>query len=198
MIRRVIRPAILIFTLALGSSLVWYSVASADDPVAPATNVVAVDTVDTVATAPMAPATPVVVVASEPPKVQSPAIARIIDIVIDVMAAILLILVPYFIHRLLAYFEKKTGIKLALATKEKIDALLDKGIAFAEEQGHKVVKAKAKALTMPEKLEFGAGYVMDLADHADVKGWTIEKVKKMLEARLNETRTPPSSPPPSV
>jgi hypothetical protein len=72
---------------------------------------------------------------------------------------------------------------------EKIDTLLDKGIAYGDEQAHKAIKNKEKALTMAEKLEYGASYVMDLADKADIKNWTISKIKKMLEARLQETRT---------
>jgi len=203
MTRNLLRPVILAFCLIFGSSLVWYSVASAqDDPVAPATDVaapadeaptapVATDTEAPTApvatdTAPIAPATSVTTApASES---ASPALSRLINLLIDVLAAVLLILMPYFAHRLIAYFEKKTSLELAPVTKDKINALLDKGIAFAEEQAHKAVRAKTKALTMSEKLEFGAGYVMDLADVADAKNWTIDKVKKMLEARLGELR----------
>jgi len=126
---------------------------------------------------------------AEVAKVQSPAAARFINVLIDLLAAILLILVPYFVHRLLLYFETKTKIKLSPETLAKIDALLDKGIAYGDEQSHKAIKNNEKALTMSEKLEYGAGYVMDLADKTDIKNWTIGKVKKMLEARLQEKRT---------
>jgi hypothetical protein len=121
-------------------------------------------------------------------EVQSPAAVRFINMLIDLLAAVLLILVPYFVHRLLAYFETKTKIKLSPEIMEKINALLDKGIAYGEEQAHKAIKNSEKALTMSEKLEHGASYVMDLADKSDIKNWSIEKIKKMLEARLQEKR----------
>jgi hypothetical protein len=191
MIRTWLRSVFLASLLLAGSSMVWYSLASANDAgPAAVTDVTPVD--ETPAPVPAvtdaAPTTPAAVAPSEPATVQSPAAARLIDMLIDILSAVLLILVPYFVHRLLAYFEKKTGLELSANMKEKIDALLDKGIAFAEEQGHKALKKREKKLEMSDKLELGAGYVLDLADAADAKDWTMEKVKKMLEARLNETR----------
>jgi len=188
---RLLRPTLLAIWLVFSTSLIWYSVASANDAGPAVTDVVTAPAdeapvpavVDPVPAEPAAP-----VVAPEPAEVQSPAAARLIDMLIDILSVVLMILVPYFVHRGLAYFEKKTGLELSPYMKDKIDGLLDDGIAYAEEQGRKAVKNKTKKLTMSEKLEHGANYVLDLADAVDAKGWTTEKVKKMLEGRLNQTR----------
>jgi hypothetical protein len=191
MTRNMLRTTLFAFLIVFGSSIALYSVASANDagPVVADVVVAPVDEAP-VPTAEPVPAEPVVpvVVAPEPAKVQSPAVARLIDMLLDILSVVLLILVPYFVHRGLAYFEKKTSLELSPYMTNKLNDLLDKGLAYAEEQAHKVLKKNEKSLTMSEKLEHGAGYVMDLADAADAKTWTTEKVKKMLEARLNEKR----------
>ena len=188
---RFFRLSLLSIWLVLSISLVWYSVASANDAGAAVTDVVTApaDEAPVPAVVDPIPAEPAaLVVTPEPDTAQSPAAIRLIDMLFDILSAALLILVPYFVHRLLSYFEKKTGLELSPYMQDKIDGLLDKGIAYAEEQGRKAIKKKEKALTMSEKLEHGANYVLDLADAVDAKGWTTEQVKKMLEGRLNQTR----------
>ena len=139
---RTIRPLLLTFLLILSILLIWQSLSYAqNDPAPPTTDVVATEEAPTAepATKPTAepaaePAlttepTPEVKPAAE--KEESPALARLINMLIDILSAVLLILVPYFVHRLIAYFEKKTSLELADKHKDKINALLYKGLAFA-------------------------------------------------------------------
>ena len=188
MIRNPLRLIVLAFALSLFAG--HASVAAVNDA-GPAITSISTDVSTPAPTTPAtlpaaAPASPAP--ATVAPTTPSPAAARLINMLINVLAAILLILAPYFAHRIIALFEKKSGITLAPQTKAKIDALLDQGINYADEQAHKAIKNKEKALTMPEKLEHAAGYVMDLADKAQVEQWTVAKVKKMLESRIQVTR----------
>lgn len=106
------------------------------------------------------------------------------EFVIYVLGGVASVFGGWLLHRLIAVFEKKTGIEISDANEAKLDALLDRGLDYGEEQGSKLWKRVGKKLTMPEKLEKGSGYVLDRLDAAHAKEWTRAKIESELEARL--------------
>lgn len=91
--------------------------------------------------------------------------------------------------KLIVTVEKKFKVNVPDPLETYLTGLLDKGIHYAEEQAHKKVKATGKKLKMGESLDNAADFVLDLADKRQVKELGKEKLKKLIEARLNAKRS---------
>ncbi len=130
------------------------------------------------------------------------ALSRITDIAFSVLTPVLALFAMWAAHRLLAVFEKKTGIDVPTRQEQLIDKWIRQGIHRAEEWSHKKIKQQAAKLTGPEKLEISADFVLDLIVAQGWVGWTADRIKDKVEAMIGQERavgiikSPLSAPPP--
>lgn len=116
------------------------------------------------------------------------ALSRITDIAFEVLTPVLALFAMWTAHRLIAVFEKKTGIDVPEKQERLIDKWIRQGIHRAEEWSHKKLKEKTDALTGPEKLEISAAFVLDLIEAQGWPGWTADRIKDRVEAELGDER----------
>lgn len=115
---------------------------------------------------------------------------RLLSFGLEIMAPVATLFAMWAAHRLISVFESKTKIELPAKTHEMVDDWVQKGLHYAEEKARNAVAANAVALKGPEKLELAAGFVMDLAEKYGVGDMAKDKVIKLVESKLSETRTP--------
>ncbi len=112
------------------------------------------------------------------------ALSRITDIAFEILTPVLALFAMWAAHRLIAVFEKKTGIDVPVQQEQMISRWIRQGIHRAEEWSHKKVKERTDALTGPEKLEISATFVLDLIEVQGWAGWTADRIKDKVEAEL--------------
>lgn len=118
-----------------------------------------------------------------------PAAIRLADQIIEVVAYAIGITLAALIGKLVLAIERKFKVNVPDAAEQYLNGLLDLGIAYAEEQARKHAKQHGKRLEMNDSLEHAANFVLDMAEKRKVKEMGKEKLKKLIEARLNMTRT---------
>jgi hypothetical protein len=85
-------------------------------------------------------------------------------------------------------FEAKTGYDISAQQERLLYSALDKGIAYAEEQARKSFTEAGKKMTGLQKLDTASRFVMEMADTYGLDDLAEEKVRKLLEAQLNNSR----------
>ena len=116
------------------------------------------------------------------------ALSRIADIAFEILTPVLALFAMWAAHRLIAVFEKKTGIDVPEKQERMISRWVRQGVARAEEWSHKNIEGKTDALTGPEKLEISAAFVLDLIEAQGWPGWTADRIKDRIEAALGLAR----------
>ena len=123
------------------------------------------------------------------PVPEAPAAAtRLMGIAFDVLALVVSAFVMWGVHRLLALFEKKSGIDIPAKQEEMIDVWVKKGIVYAEEKSRSKIKSIGEKLKGPEKLEVAAKFALDMAESRGLVKWTKDKIAAKVEASLGEHR----------
>lgn len=116
------------------------------------------------------------------------ALSRVAELAFQILVPLLSALGAYLAHRLIAAFEKRTGIDVSERVEALLDGWVERGIHAAEEWSYKEVKAKTTKLTGSEKLELAADYVLDLIKQHGLDAWTRDKVKALIESKLGVHR----------
>ncbi len=116
------------------------------------------------------------------------ALSRITEIAFEILTPVLALFAMWAAHRLIAVFEKKTGIAVPVEQEQMISRWIRQGVARAEEWSHKKIKEKTDALTGPEKLEISAAFVLDLIEAQGWIGWTADRIRDKIEAELGIQR----------
>lgn len=119
---------------------------------------------------------------------------RLIDQITNTLAALLVIVVGFYGRKAILAFERKAKVDVPDPWEAQILAWIDKGIAYAEEQGRKALKRGLVGRALPAKLDTAATFVMDMADDAKLAEKGRVWLEKMIEARLVTQRhsiTPP-------
>jgi len=82
---------------------------------------------------------------------------------------------------------QKWHLDVPQAWLDKVHSYIDLGIAYAEEQGRKAVTGTSVATN--DKLDTAFGFVLKfLGDDKQLVALGEEKIKQLIEARLNQTR----------
>jgi hypothetical protein len=115
-------------------------------------------------------------------------LGRLMGFGLDIAAPVVTLFAMWLAHRLIKAFESKTKIDVPAKYEEMIDAWVLKGVHYAEEKGRNAIAAKGPALAGPEKLELAAGFVADLAERAGFADMAKDKIMKLVESKLSETR----------
>ncbi len=86
--------------------------------------------------------------------------------------------------------QQKWGIQVPDAWLAKTQSVIDMGIAYAEEQAHKA--AEGTEIASNDKLDMASKFVLRLSgDDKRLVKLGEEKIKQMIEARLNQSRATP-------
>lgn len=113
------------------------------------------------------------------------AVIRMADTVLSILAPILVILIGWLVRKASGWF----GVK----TDEKQLAVLDewalRGVQYAEEQAHKFTRGFGQKVEPDGKLNLAVDFVMTFIEKQGWHHWTRERVTKMVEAKVNVTRT---------
>ena len=91
----------------------------------------------------------------------NPYVELIIHNLLPVVSGLLLILVPFFVKWLMAFVEKKFHVQLSADKEQKLDDILDAGIAHAEEWANAKTVAKEPVPAGVDKLAKAAAFVAD-------------------------------------
>lgn len=129
-----------------------------------------------------APAAPVAVT------VEAPAVPRALNGILEILVYAVGLIAAALVSKLLYTIERRFKFDVPRAAEIALNTLLTKGIHYAEEQARKVIKTKSEALSLPDKLELAATFVMDMADSKRVTELGKERIKKLIEAHLHENR----------
>jgi len=116
------------------------------------------------------------------------AVSQATELAFQVITPIVTILAAWLAHRLVAIFEKKTGIDIPDKQEAKIDTWIEQGINLAAEKSYQKVKAKTEKLKGPEKLEEAADFVFALAASRGWADWTKDKIKAKVESAVGAHR----------
>lgn len=107
---------------------------------------------------------------------------------IEVLGAGMVLVIGFLFAKLLRAVERKTKITLPAAWEAELAKLIPKGVHYAEEQAHKLVKAKTGNLAPNEKMEVAMNFVIDMAEQSKVKDLGKDKLKMLIESWLNENK----------
>jgi len=104
-----------------------------------------------------------------------------VEIVIQIVAAVLGALAIYLVRKAIKIFEEKTGMDLDEKIEAQIEVLVERGVRLAEEYAIMQLK-KGRKMTSEEKKSFAARIIRRLLEE---KGWSQETLD--LETRIDAT-----------
>lgn len=117
-----------------------------------------------------------------------PALYTLLSTLIDIVAPVLMVLAGWIAWKLTKIFEAKTGYDVPANLEARLDAWAAQGVAYAEEQGRKALKANQDKLEMGAKKELALGYILDMAKTAGVPDLARDKLEKLVEAKVAMSR----------
>ena len=117
-----------------------------------------------------------------------PAAVRAIDNIVQVGLYAVGLVLMLLLGKLVYTLEKRWKVKLPQIATDTLHNVIDQGIHYAQEQARKALKTNGKKLEMSDTLEHAATFVMDLADKKQVAEMGKEKIKRLIESRLNSNR----------
>lgn len=113
-----------------------------------------------------------------------PVAVTILTHVIDIIAVVLSALAAWVAVKVGKWVNAKTGVE--------VDGLLEtyaaKGVAYAEERAHKILKEKGEKLKGPEKLELALQFAMALAEQQKLPEKAKAKLEEYIESKIGERR----------
>lgn len=96
---------------------------------------------------------------------------------------------------------RKWGKKLDADKQEALirltDGLITSGIAFAEEQGRKALRADKVKTESAQKLSLATEYIQNQLDQSGLPNIAAEELQKLIESRLQQERAKPGGVVPS-
>jgi hypothetical protein len=107
----------------------------------------------------------------------------VIPVIVAVVAPILIVLAK----KALDVFQEKTGIQVAEAQRKMLEGLIDKGIAYAEEQARKAVKKGGDELDGESKLELAVDFISTNAAALGLDA-KADDLAKLIESKLYADR----------
>jgi hypothetical protein len=110
------------------------------------------------------------------------------SVALQVVTPILVVLAGWLAHRLVAVFEKKTGIDIPAKQEAKINGGVEEGIHYAEEKSRSYIKEKANKLRGPEKLELAGDFVMAMIKKNGWDDWAKDAIVTKIEGSLGAHR----------
>ena len=114
--------------------------------------------------------------------------------VIEILAAVLVIVLSALARKAVKALEAKTGVDVPDKMEAKIDAWVDQGIHLAAEKSYKKVKEGTEKLTGPEKLEEAAGFVLGMVKMRGWDEWTKDKIVAKVDAAIGTHRAAGGTP----
>lgn len=123
-------------------------------------------------------------------EVQSEALTRVGNDLVEIVAKALGVVVLCLIAIVARKVKQRYDVELPNTWMAQIETWIDRGIAYAEEQGHKAVKYADDKIgaRVPDKLDIAATFVLDSVNDRELTRRGKEWVKQAIEARLNTTR----------
>ncbi len=129
-----------------------------------------------------------VMILASPAWAAESAVQRLTGDVVELALYAIGLLLTALLSKLILAAEKKFKVDVPDPFEVKLKLWLDKGIHYAEEQGIKVAKKKAGAVSVPDKLDTAAQFILDTSNEKKIVSMGREWLKKMIEARFNERR----------
>jgi Spy/CpxP family protein refolding chaperone len=123
--------------------------------------------------------------------VEPSAAARFAGYALDILLPVMAALAGWLAMRCVRWLEQKLKIDISDKQEQKLNALIYEGVAYANEQARKKLKASEEKLKGPEKLELALNFAADMVEHYQLPAVSKEKLTKMVESKLNAYR--PSS-----
>lgn len=114
-------------------------------------------------------------------------VATVINDVIEVAAYALGLLLMGLLTIAVKWIGAKFKVQVPDAWMSSVNVWLDKAIAYAEEWAKKKVSANSK-VSGSEKLEHAVEFLLMMVDDKKLVQMSKEQLRKLIEARLNETR----------
>lgn len=97
----------------------------------------------------------------------------------------------------LGWLARKAAGWFGVKTDEKQLAVLDewalRGVHYAEEQAHKFTRGFGGKVDPAGKLNLATDFVMTFIEKQGWHNWTRDRVQKLIEAKLNITRSGPTA-----
>lgn len=113
-----------------------------------------------------------------------PVAQRIISYVMNIAAALLMLLAAWGTHKVSNWVKQKTGIES--------DAMLSEwaamGVSYADEQAHKYLAAHGEKLRSSEKLEAAVSFALTLAEENNLPQIGRDKLIAYIESQLGVSR----------
>lgn len=117
------------------------------------------------------------------------ALSQIADYGVQVLAMALGLFFIWLARKGVNLFEKKFNMDIPDRIEAQLDALVEKAIAYGEEQARKVVKDKLSDKMLPnDKMEAALQFGLKLADQYGLPKMGEDKLKMLIESKLNISR----------
>lgn len=104
-------------------------------------------------------------------------------VVVTVMSPFIM----WFVHRGLAYLEKRYGLKVEETTRENTYRLIYQGVCYADEQAKKALKVK-KPTKSQKKLDMAMEFIVAEMKRNKLPEIAEDQLKKIVEAGLFSDR----------
>lgn len=117
-------------------------------------------------------------------------VQSILEHVLELVVLIATPLVLLLAKKLIQVFEDKTGIDIAESQSYLVEKWVSQGIAYAEEQGSKALKAGAPPATGEEKKIMAVEFVAELMEKTGLDVLSRDALAKKVEALLHLDRLP--------
>jgi hypothetical protein len=111
----------------------------------------------------------------------------ILDNLIPIVFAILTPILALLARALIRWLQEKLDFEVDIEKENKLLELVMDGIAYAEEQSKKAIK-EDKKLPSGDKLRLAIEYVSDRIEELGLPKLAGDKLAKMIESRLGQTR----------
>lgn len=112
-------------------------------------------------------------------------LSTVLGDIVQVLAVGLGTLLATLLAILVQRISSKFNVAVPAVWMEGANALIDKGIHYAEEKAKHALKNNVK-LNSNEKLNIAAAFVLSMADDKKLVKLGEEKLKKLIESRLNQ------------
>lgn len=166
----------------------------ADDAAPPATTSSAAAPPAATSSAPAASSTSSAAVTT--PAAPNTFLSNLVDGVLKISAAVILVFGTWGAHRVITYFEDKTGIVLPASTETLIDGWCQQGIALAEQKASVAIKTKTQAIAGSDKLQIATNFVWSLVQQYGLVDYAQTTIVSKIEALLGmQTATATSTAP---
>lgn len=125
---------------------------------------------------------------SDAPPVDPTTLSEILSQVLKLIAAVLMAVLPWLTHKMIAAFEKKSGIDIPQKQEDLLDQWVSQGVHLAEERARDWIREKRVKMPGGTKMETAVDYVWDLVQRTNLLDWTRDQVVAKVKAKVNVKR----------